>query len=317
MGTLLIIDDSSPVREELIDILTADGDFDIFLQAPDGASGLKTLSDPGKRVDVVCCDLNMPRMDGYQFLRMARANPSLMNIPIVMVTAESDASDIVKAFELGANDFISKPFIPSILRVRLKNMLHIKHLQDLLKAQRGMMEEMATRDSLTNLANLRSFRLALEDEYHRSMRYGDPMSILMADLDHFKKVNDTYGHQRGDTVLTQTAQIMMDTMRKVDLVARYGGEEFVVIMPHTDMEGAVRAAERVRGAVEGNHFEGLPGDGDITVSIGVTTLVEGAGTDVDGLIRMADEALYSAKVNGRNRVEKSGQESAGGPQTDS
>ena len=119
MGTLLIIDDSAAVRDELIEILTADGEFDIFLQATDGASGLKVLSDPGQAVDVVCCDLNMPRMDGYQFLRMARANPGLMNIPIIMVTAVTDDSDVVKAFELGANDFISKPFIPSILRARL------------------------------------------------------------------------------------------------------------------------------------------------------------------------------------------------------
>jgi diguanylate cyclase (GGDEF)-like protein len=306
MGTLLIIDDSDPVREELIEILTTDGGFNTFLQAPDGTSGLKILSDPELNVDVVCCDLNMPRMDGYQFLRMARANPSLMNIPIVMVTAKSDVTEVVRTFELGANDFISKPFNPSILRARLKNMLHIKHLQDLLKAQRGMMEEMATRDSLTNLDNLRSFRLSLEDEYNRSLRYGEPMSILMVDLDRFKKVNDTYGHPRGDAVLKETARIMLDVMRKVDLVARYGGEEFVVIMPHTDLDGAVKGAERVRAAIENNHFEGLSKTGEITVSIGVSTLVEGVENDMDSLIKMADDALYRAKLNGRNRVEKSG-----------
>ena len=304
MGTLLIIDDSAAVREELIDILTADGEFDIFLQATDGASGLKILSDPGQAVDVVCCDLNMPRMDGYELLRMARANPTLMNIPIIMVTAVSDDSDVVKAFELGANDFISKPFIPSILRARLKNMLHIKHLQDLLKAQRGMMEEIATTDSLTNIANLRSFRSSLEEEFNRSLRYGDPMSVLMADLDRFKDINDTYGHPRGDAVLKETAEIMLNVMRKVDLVARYGGEEFVVIMPHTDLDGAARAAERVRSAIEARHFKGLPAAGSITVSIGVTTLVEGIETNMDRMVQMADEALYRAKQKGRNRVEK-------------
>jgi len=304
MGTLLIIDDSAAVREELIDILTADGEFDIFLQATDGASGLKILSDPGQAVDVVCCDLNMPRMDGYELLRMARANPTLMNVPIIMVTAVSDDSDVVKAFELGANDFISKPFIPSILRARLKNMLHIKHLQDLLKAQRGMMEEIATTDSLTNIANLRSFRSSLEEEFNRSLRYGDPMSVLMADLDRFKDINDTYGHPRGDAVLKETAEIMLNVMRKVDLVARYGGEEFVVIMPHTDLDGAARAAERVRSAIEARHFKGLPAAGSITVSIGVTTLVEGIETNMDRMVQMADEALYRAKQKGRNRVEK-------------
>ena len=305
MGTLLIIDDSAAVREELIEIFTAGGEFDVFLEASDGVSGLKTLSDPVQAVDVVCCDLNMPRMDGYQFLRMARANPSLMNIPIVMVTAESHVNDVVKAFELGANDFISKPFVSSILKVRMKNMLHIKHLQDLLKAQRGMMEEMATRDTLTNLANLRFFRLSFEEEFNRSERYGDIMSVLMVDLDRFKTVNDTYGHPIGDAVLKETASIMLDVMRKVDLVARYGGEEFVVIMPHTDTDGAMRAAERLRDAVEGYHFEGLPGAGSITVSIGVSTFKEGVETDMDGLIKQADEALYRAKLNGRNRVEKS------------
>ena len=304
MGTLLIIDDSAAVREELIDILTADGEFDIFLQATDGASGLKILSDPGQAVDVVCCDLNMPRMDGYELLRMARANPTLMNIPIIMVTAVSDDSDVVNAFELGANDFISKPFIPSILRARLKNMLHIKHLQDLLKAQRGMMEEIATTDSLTNIANLRSFRSSLEEEFNRSLRYGDPMSVLMADLDRFKDINDTYGHPRGDAVLKETAEIMLTVMRTVDLVARYGGEEVVVIMPHTDLDGAARAAERVRSAIEARHFKGLPAAGSITVSIGVTTLVEGIETNMDRMVQMADEALYRAKQKGRNRVEK-------------
>jgi two-component system cell cycle response regulator len=303
MGTLLIIDDSTAVREELIEILTADGNFSNFLQAPDGASGLKIFSDPKQDVDVVCCDLNMPRMDGYQFLRMARANPSLMNIPIIMVTSESDVSDVVKAFELGANDFISKPFIPSILKVRLKNMLHIKHLQDLLKAQRGMMEEMATTDSLTNLANLRSFRLSFEDEFNRSLRYEESMGLLMVDLDRFKIVNDTYGHPCGDAVLKATASIMLDVMRKVDVVARYGGEEFVVIMPHTDTDGAMMAGERLRAAVDNHHFEGLPSAGSVTVSIGVTTLSGDGDIDMDGLIKQADEALYRAKMNGRNKVE--------------
>lgn len=302
MPAILIIDDSDTVREELIQILTAGGDFDNFLQASDGALGLKLLSDPEQAVDVVCCDLNMPHMDGYQFLRMAKANPELANIPIVMLTSESDVSDVVKTFELGANDFISKPFIPSILRVRLKNMLKIKQLQDLLKAQRDMMEEMATRDPLTDLANRRSFRSSLKDEFNRFLRFGDPVSLLLADLDHFKKINDTYGHPRGDTVLKETARIILDAMRAVDLVARFGGEEFAVIMPSTDLDGACIAAERVRAAIEAHHFEGLPEAGVITVSVGVARLSEDV-EDMDALIKMADDALYRAKESGRNRVE--------------
>lgn len=303
MGTLLIIDDSDRIRKDLIRILSAEGDFDAFLEAPDGSGGLRILSDPSKAVDVVCCDLNMPRMDGYQFLRLARANPQLMSIPIIMVTSETGENDVVKAFSLGANDFISKPFVPSILRARFKNMLHIKHLQDLLKAQRSMMEEMATKDPLTNLANQRVFRLALEDEFHRSRRYGVPMSILMVDLDNFKSINDTYGHPRGDAVLKDMARTMEGTMRKVDTIARYGGEEFVVIMPHTGSRGAVKAARRLLSAVEKHHFEGLPGAGAVTVSVGVATLGENFEGDGESLIRLADQALYRAKIGGRNRVE--------------
>ncbi len=302
MGTLLVIDDSPAVREELVGILRTDGAFTVFLEASDGIQGMKRLSEPGAGVDVVACDLNMPVMDGFQFLRLVRANPAFMNIPIVMVTAESDVEDVVKAFDLGANDFISKPFVPSILRARLKNMLHIKHLQDLLKAQKDMMAEVATRDALTGLANVRSFRQSLEDEINRTARYRKPMSLLLGDLDHFKAINDTHGHPRGDAVLKETGKVFLGVTRKVDIVARYGGEEFVVIMPHTDLEGAARAGERLRTAIEGHRFEGLEA-GSLTISIGVATYGGEEGVDADALVKAADEALYRAKVSGRNRVE--------------
>lgn len=303
MGTLLIIDDSEAVRNELVEIVGGEGGFQRFLQASDGATGLKILSDGEQDVDVVACDLNMPRMDGFQFLRLVRANPRLMNIPILMVTSQSDASEVVKAFELGANDFIVKPFNPSILRVRFKNMLHIKHLQDLLKAQREMMETMATTDTLTSIPNLRCFQQGMEDEFHRARRYEDPFSLLMIDLDHFKKVNDTYGHPRGDSVLRESAQVLLSVMRKVDMVARYGGEEFVVIMPQTDVKGVKIASERVRAAFEAHHFNGLSERGCQTVSVGVATYDGAVDESVAQFIERADKALYAAKLSGRNRVE--------------
>lgn len=306
MGTLLVIDDSESVRREFIEILADERDFQQFLEASDGASGLKILTNGDNPVDVVACDLNMPRMDGFQFLRLVRANPALMNVPIVMVTSQSDVSEVVKAFELGANDFIVKPFNASILKVRLKNMLHIKHLQDLLRSQKEMMEAMATTDALTNIPNRRCFSQSLEDELHRSARYGESLSILLTDLDHFKVVNDTHGHSVGDSVLRQSAQIHRDVMRKVDLVARYGGEEFVVVMPHTDLEGARIAAERLRTTFAAFHFDGLEGPGVLTISIGVATYSGGREVGVQHLVNMADKALYQAKRKGRNRVEISG-----------
>jgi len=305
MATLLILDDSVSVRKLLIENLRPDGDFKHYLEAEDGKVGLKILREKISTVDVVVCDLNMPKIDGYTFLKLVRADSNLSDVPIVMLTSRAEETEVVKAFERGANDYIVKPFTPSILRARLKNMLQIKQLQDQLKVQKRIMQELAATDPLTNLANVRTFRQSLTDELESALRYEHPVSVLMADLDHFKKVNDTYGHPCGDSVLKEAASIMLKVMRKVDIVARYGGEEFVVIMPQTDTDSATRAAERLRVAVEGCHFDGLPAAGDVTVSIGVATLVKGVETDMDGLIKQADEALYKAKMNGRNRVEKS------------
>lgn len=303
VGTLLVIDDSEPDRRELVTTLRTGKDFGNFLEARDGISGLKILTNEAAPVDVVACDLNMPGMDGFQFLRAARAKPEFMGIPIVMITSQSEDSDMVKAFELRANDFIIKPFNKAILRARLKNMLHIKHLQDLLKAQKEMMEQMATTDPLTNIHNVRFFRRSLEYELSRAYRYSNPLSILLIDLDHFKKVNDTFGHPRGDTVLCESAGILVKIMRRADLVARYGGEEFVVVMPSTDQGGARKAAERLRQIFEKHTFEGLEEKVPLTISIGLATADAGMKMGAEKLVDLADQALYTAKLGGRNRVE--------------
>jgi len=303
--TLLIIDDSDTVRRDMISILEQEGEFEQFFEAENGAEGLKVLGEQGTSIDVVACDINMPKLDGFSFLRMARANEDLASVPIVMVTSASEVPKVVKAFELGANDYIEKPFNSAILCARFTNMLHIKVMQDKLLEQKNIMERLATTDTLTNIPNLRNFHLRMEVEFAQAIRYGGCLSLLLADLDMFKNINDTYGHPQGDSVLRETAQTILLLMRKVDLVARYGGEEFVVLMPHTDMEGASNAAQRIRSAIEGNHFLGLGRAGNLTISIGVATFTRDMDIDIEKFIDEADKALYRAKENGRNRVELS------------
>lgn len=303
MGTVLIIDDSSLIREKLISILKTGRDFRGFLQAEDGISGLRVLSDASGKVDVIACDLTMPGMNGYQFLKMVRSQSRFEGIPVVMVTSQSEEPEMIKAFEMGANDFIVKPFSEAVLKARMKNMLQMKRLQDQLREQKELMKEMASTDPLTRIANLRRFREKLGEEHARAKRYGYPLSLLIADLDHFKRVNDTMGHPQGDRVLGEAARILSVTMRCHDFAARYGGEEFVVLMPYADGEGAVQLAERCRKAFEENKFEGLE-DGDcLTVSIGLASFLPGMDLSGQDLVDRADKALYAAKNSGRNRVE--------------
>jgi two-component system cell cycle response regulator len=316
MGTLLLIDDSAQVRAEVVRVLREGKDFTRFLESENGLVGLKTLTEMGQEVDVILCDLNMPLMDGFKFLRAAKSDPRLSDIPVVMLTGDSETGEVVKAFELGAYDYITKPFLPDILRARLSAMLRIKTLQDQLKTQKDRMERMATIDPLTEIPNIRYFRQVLETETARSKRYSSPLSLVMCDLDHFKDINDTFGHPAGDAVLAALARVLQDTLRQVDLVARYGGEEFVFLLPQTTGDRALLVAERIRLEVEGKVFPGAPEGIRLTLSLGVASREGKDGADGQGLVDAADQALYRAKKAGRNRVTaawdpEGGKESAG------
>lgn len=303
MSTILLVDDSDTTRRQIKKILEEAEIFDLFLEAEDGAKGFKTLTEIGNGIDVVVCDVNMPVMDGYNFLRMVRAKDELKHIPVIMVTSATDVDEIVKAFDLGANDYITKPLTPSILKVRLNNMLRIKQLQDQLMMQKDLMEVMASTDPLTQIPNIRYFRQWLDNEFARSTRYGNDLTLIMIDIDHFKRINDTYGHPQGDTVLREMAVILKQEMRKIDIVARYGGEEFVIALPQTGCEGGIVAAMRVKERVEKHRFRGFKDPVTITVSLGVCCLIDNADADPQKLINEADQALYRAKRSGRNRVE--------------
>ncbi len=303
MSTILIVDDSDTSRRKIIKILEEANIFDLYLEAGDGANGLKSLTEIGGGIDVVVCDVNMPVMDGYNFLRMVRAKDELRHIPIIMVTAETDVEEIVRAFDLGADDYITKPITPSILKVRLNNMLRIKQLQDQLMMQKDLMEVMATTDPLTQIPSIKYFRQWLDSEFARSTRYGNDLTLIMIDIDHFKKINHTCGHPQGDRVLKEMAMILKEEMRKIDVVAMYGGEEFVIALPQTGCDGGGAAATRVRERVENHRFGGFKEPVTITISLGLCCLTDNAEADPQKLIDEADKALYRAKRSGRNRVE--------------
>ncbi len=198
---------------------------------------------------------------------------------------------------------ITKPFVSEELIARIKVHLRIKNLQDELRKANVRLEELSNRDSLTNIYNRRYFIDLVEKELDRARRYGSRLSFLMIDIDNFKAFNDTYGHLVGDMVLTEVAQLLHSGLRKTDTVARYGGEEFALLLPETDAKGSYAVAERYRVQVQVHKFGSETEPLKVTISVGISHYPSRGIDTVDDLIRIADDALYQAKRNGRNRVE--------------
>ncbi|PLX81840.1 MAG: diguanylate cyclase response regulator, partial [Desulfuromonas sp.] len=271
-----------------------------YLEAEDGLEAFKTLL--GNPVDVVLCDLEMPGMDGLKFLGMRNSRPELMHIPVILLTGSESREQKVKGLEQGASDYVVKPFDSEELIARVRVQLKLKRLQDDLKAQNLKLEKLSNIDPLTEIANRRALMRALESESQRSERRGHPLSLLMVDIDHFKKINDRFGHQQGDLVLKAVAGAINDGLRDYDLAARFGGEEFTLMLPETDLARAAQVAERVRAKIAGLRLGGRLGSLQVTVSLGVASRPSPDIQNVDDLIRIADDALYEAKQEGRNRV---------------
>ncbi len=302
MGTsVLIIDDNRTIRQQLRETLAGTDLFETYLEAGDGIEGFKILL--SEKVDIVLCDLEMPGMDGYKFLRMVASREELMDIPVIMLTSHEDQESKIRGLEAGASDYVTKPFFPAELLARVKVQLKIKSLQDRLKQSNQQLKELSQTDALTGLANRRHLMEILSTEFERSRRNNVHFSLLMIDLDHFKKVNDTYGHQEGDVVLRSLAELMHCHLRQYDTAARFGGEEFSLILPETDPVEAAGVAERMRKAIAKMAFTGEIEKLQITASIGVATSPNSKINHAEDLLRAADDALYEAKSNGRNRVE--------------
>ena len=299
--TLLIIDDSAAIRHQ-VEATMADGLlFQKVLKARDGVEGFKLLvSHP---VDVILCDIEMPAIDGLKFLALLQSREDLKDTPVIMLTSHDDVATKVRGLESGASDYITKPFEPAELLARLKVHLQLKTLQDELRRSNRLLLELSQTDPLTRLCNRRSLTEMLESELNRCQRHQVPCALIMADLDHFKRVNDRYGHQAGDEVLIAFADLLHGLLRPYDLAARFGGEEFCLVLPETTLDQAREVAERIRRRVENFQFKGELSGLKLTVSLGVSWQpAEGIISETE-LIRLADEALYLAKNNGRNLVE--------------
>ncbi len=299
--TLLIIDDSAVIRRQISETIANNHLFQKVLQASSGVEGFKLLVN--NHVDLILCDIEMPGIDGLKFLALLQSREDLRDKPIIMLTSHKDVATKVRGLESGASDYITKPFEPQELIARLKIHLQLKTLQDELRRSNRLLMELSQTDPLTRLHNRRSLTELLENEVNRCHRKLAPCSLIMCDIDHFKKVNDEYGHQAGDEALVAVADLLREHLRPYDLAARYGGEEFCLVLPETNLTQAVEVAERIRKRTECFNFKGNLATLRLTISLGVATISGTSEKSEKELIRMADEALYLAKNNGRNRVE--------------
>lgn len=304
MATILLIDDSAAHRAELRRALAPTGMFDRVLEASDGMAGLKLLLN--ESIDVVLCDLEMPGFDGEKLLHVKQASPTSRNIPFVFVTGSANMDRKARLLEIGASDLVNKPFHAADLIARLRLQLRTKRLQDELRLKTETMARLSTTDSVTGLRTRRYVTEVLAIEFLRVRRYQTPLSVVMADLDHFKKVNDVYGHLAGDAVLQGVSRLLLQQLRATDVAGRFGGEEVLIVLPHNDIDGARVLAERWRMSVDHTLF---PVGDDREVRVQISVGVAGCTPEMRGsdeLIAAADRALYRAKDAGRNRVEVTG-----------
>jgi diguanylate cyclase (GGDEF)-like protein len=253
--------------------------------------------------NLVVLDWMMPGLDGVEICRRVRKNDREPYTYIILLTALHRDEDLVTGMEAGADDYITKPFKSHELKVRLRAGQRIIELQNELIETREALREQASHDALTGLLNREAILCLLQNELSRIERENGLVSIIMADLDHFKKINDSYGHMAGDAVLRRTSKRMLSLIRNYDCIGRYGGEEFIILLPGCDPKCALAFAERLRLAI-GNEPMNIPeGMISLTISLGVATSSRWKPETVDALIQAADQALYRAKEKGRNRVE--------------
>lgn len=249
--------------------------------------------------DLVLLDAEMPGLSGYQVCEAMRSDAALTDIPVIFVTGHGETDAEVRGLETGAVDFITKPVNEALLLARVRTQLRVKTMSDELR-------RMATTDGLTGLLNRRHFDELMRREWQRSVRHGTPLALLMADVDHFKRYNDSYGHPAGDACLQSVAQALASVAKRpADQVGRLGGEEFAVLLPDTDLAGGQQVAEQAVQAVREltlPHVGSLTAE-HVTISVGVAVLglQDVAHLELHSLYNAADRALYQAKANGRNR----------------
>ena len=290
---ILIVDDD-PLNRIVLE-KTLQHEYQVFLME----SGEKALTFvKNNPVDLIILDIMMPGIDGYEVLIELKENPSTQTIPVIFISANDSHDDEAKGLELGAMDYITKPFSTAIVRARVRNQLMIKQKNDLL-------EMLASIDGLTEIPNRRYLDDNLSREWRRSRRNGTALSVVLMDIDYFKRYNDCYGHRAGDDCLKQVAHALVSVCKRgSDFVARYGGEEFAAVLPNMKKQDALAFAKELRLAVKSlniPHKASLNAD-HITISIGIATSENGQVSAEHVLLEEADLGLYQAKDNGRDQI---------------
>lgn len=289
--------DDIPANVEILSIHLNDEGYEV-VEALSGKQALAILQQSGQdgeaEIDLILLDVMMPIMSGLEVLAHIKKDTQTQNIPVILVTANADEQNVAGGLDMGAFDYIIKPYSLLVLLARVRTALREKERQDLL-------EKWATTDPLTEHFNRRYFFEMAHRELDRSNRLHSPLSFIMLDIDHFKMVNDQHGHLVGDVALVRLAKILRQQLRSVDLCCRYGGEEFVLCLPDTHLEGAKDVAERIRLAILQETIDTNQGQTlSISISLGVADNQE--DQSVEGILKRADAALYQAKDGGRNQT---------------
>jgi diguanylate cyclase (GGDEF)-like protein len=303
VSKILVVDDSRTQLDWLVQALEKEGyAVDTALDGREAIRKVRTGAP-----DLVLLDMVLPDMSGLEVLRLIKPADEALFLPVIIQSSKSDIDSKVEGLRIGAHDFLVKPFAEQELVARCATMLRIKHLQERLRDAQRKLEEQSITDALTGLKNRRFFDERLLEEFKRAQRYGDTLSLIMIDLDHFKDVNDAHGHQAGDVVLREAATLIRASIRDPDICARYGGEEFAVILPKTHMTGALAVAERIWKELGAKEYA-IPASGaspkrvHVTASIGIAFYPSKDIASGELLLRFADQALYNAKRGGRNSI---------------
>jgi two-component system, cell cycle response regulator len=297
---ILIADDDGVTRKALTKLLQGLG-YEVLL-AHDGKHAWQLLQQPNSPY-LVILDWMMPGMDGVVLCSKLRTLEKDIYPYVILLTANNNKKDLVTGFNAGADDYVRKPFDPDELFVRIRAGERIINLQIESLAARDALRKQATYDFLTGLRNREAILNELQRECERASRNGLPLSVVMIDVDHFKRVNDTYGHQAGDKVLAEVAKRMASEARTYEAIGRYGGEEFLIVLSECDSAGAGKMAERVRCAVAARDCDVQGIKIPVTISLGVASSSPTVHPTMELLIEMADAAMYRAKQTGRNRME--------------
>jgi diguanylate cyclase (GGDEF)-like protein len=299
MSARILLIDDSVVIHELVELALA-GQGYTLAHADDAQDCCALVRDV--QPDLILLDVNMPGIDGFEACRQLQADPATQSVPIIFLTGQDGADHKVAGLELGAVDYVSKPFHKAELLARVRTVLRIK-------LQRDSLAQQALTDALTGLGNRAAFERRMCEAVAVAQRYGRPAALVMIDLDHFKRLNDTFGHSFGDRVLRALAGVLRQTARETDIAFRYGGEEFAVLLTETSLEQGLRAAERIRAAIAAIDLDCDGAGVQVTASLGIAATTQWPDTDAltpPQLVSAADGALYQAKHGGRNQVAAAG-----------